>query len=601
MPLDIDSLPPRARAWNRALAARPGDLDLRVDAAQIRGTIPDGLRGGRLLSNGPGWNVLGDRVIHPFDGHGYLRRFTLDEDGSVDLNARFIRTQVFVDEEAAGGFVHRGFATNGHDRFWKNLGGAGIPRNVANTTIYPWGDRLLAGWEAGSPYAIDPETLSTIGPETFGGLIEGEATLAHMGRDGDRLILCGVKTGRTTRYTFRELGAGDALLQTRTAEVPGIAFAHDFAFTERWYVLGGNPLSVKPWGMAKALLGGGTMLTAVSTNLKRPGELVLVPRDAQGPLRRVRLPKPSFVVHFANAHERDGAVIVDVCVFHDFTFGEEFGYAGPHAPFDPSLPERRGTQSLYRVTIPDGSDEATWQALAPHGIDFPRILPEHDGRDTPFVVGATRADTRFSDPFDSVIRVDLADPERPPSVWTAPQDVFVGEPVLAPSRDGAHVLTLLSDGEAEETTLVILDADDLAAGPVAEVPLPLLPVAFHGDWLAPLLALALLVLGMAPAPALACSTCGSPAIPGLAAKEQWGAYPLPTERSGPLLRLEGAEERILRLGTVAPLDLRGPSLELFVPGDPLAPRTVAAGFTLRSAAIGLHVCGPEVSLKVALP
>ena len=100
---------------------------------------------------------------------------------------------------------------------------------------------------------------------------------------------------------------------------------------------------------------------------------------------------------------------------------------------------------------------------------------------------------------------------------------------------------------------------------------------------------------------LACATCGSPAIPGLAAKDQWGAYPMPAERSGPLLRLEGADERVLRIAPVEPLDLRGPSLELFVPGDPLAPRTVAAGFTLRHAAVGLHVCGPEVSLKVALP
>lgn len=599
MPLDIDSLPPRARAWNRALAARPGDLDLHVPASQIRGVIPAGLRGGRLLSNGPGWNVFGDRVCHPFDGHGYLRRFSLNPDGSVDLRARFIRTEVFVDEERAGGFVHRGFATNGHDLFWKNLGG-GTPRNVANTTIYPWGGRLLAGWEAGSPYAVDPETLDTIGPETFGGLIDGEATLAHMGRDGDRLILCGVKAGRTTRYTFRELGPGDALLQTRTGEVPGIAFAHDFAFTDRWYVLGGNPLSVKPWGMAKALLGAGTMLTAVSTNLGKPGELVLVPRDADGPTRHVTLPAPSFVVHFVNAHERGDDVIVDVCVFHDFTFGEEFGYAGPKAPFDPSLPESRGTQSLYRVTIPAGSDEATWEQLVPHGVDFPRIRPGRDGQEITMMVGATRADTRYSDPFDSVIRVDLAN-RAEPSIWTAGQDVFVGEPLIAPSDDGEHVLALLSDGTADETTLVILDAEDLASGPVAEVPLPLLPVAFHGDWIAPLLACLLLAWTLAPSAALACATCGSPAIPGLAAKDQWGAYPMPAERSGPLLRLEGADERVLRIAPVEPLDLRGPSLELFVPGDPLAPRTVAAGFTLRHAAVGLHVCGPEVSLKVALP
>ena len=43
-------------------------------------------------------------------------------------------------------------------------------------------------------------------------------------------------------------------------------------------------------------------------------------------------------------------------------------------------------------------------------------------------------------------------------------------------------MALLSDGLREQTTLAIFAADDLAAGPVAAVPMPLLPIAFHGDW-----------------------------------------------------------------------------------------------------------------------
>ncbi len=486
MPLDLSQLSPRARSWNHAISASPGDLDLRVPAARVEGVIPSSLRGGRLLSNGPGWTLIGERLAHPFDGHGYVRSFAFTPDGALELKARFVRTEVFVDERRAGRLVHRGLATNISDRPWHNLGFSGTPRNVANTTIYPWAGRLLAGWEGGEPYGLDPVTLETTGPQTFGGLLKGQVSLAHMHRDAarGRVILCSVTRGRTSVMTLRELDERGELVQQRVGALPRAGFAHDFAFSDRWYVLGGNPLAFKPLELAKAALGRSTLLRALKTDLQAPGTLVLIPRDRQGETRVVRLPTPAFVVHFVNAFERARELVVDVCVFHRFEFGEEFGYRGPREPLDPTLPELRGAQRMYRVTIPEGAEEARWRQLAPHGIDFPRVHPAHEGRETPMMVGACRADTRFSDPFDSVIRVDLEDLSKTPELWTAPEHVFVGEPVVAPARDGGpdHVLALLSDGLRARTTLAILRADAIAEGPVARVHLPLLPIAFHGDW-----------------------------------------------------------------------------------------------------------------------
>ena len=186
------------------------------------------------------------------------------------------------------------------------------------------------------------------------------------------------------------------------------------------------------------LLGRSTLLRSIATDARAPGALHLVPRDG-GPLRTVRLPQPAWVVHFGNAFERDGDLHVDACVFHRFGFGEEFGYQGPRAPFDPALPERRGPQRLYRITVPARGDAASWRVLCPHGVDFPRFHPGHEGVDTPALFGATRADTRYSDPFDSVLRVDLRDADRPPSLFTAAENAFVGEPIFVPdpARDDA--------------------------------------------------------------------------------------------------------------------------------------------------------------------
>lgn len=483
-------LPPddaRSRAWNASMGATPGPLDLHVDASQIEGELPHQLRGGRLLSNGPGWTLIGGRMAHPFDGHGYVRAFRFESDGSMRLTARFVQTPAYRSEAAAGKLTHRGLGTNVSDHFWQNIGFGREPRNVANTTILRWKGRLLAGWEGGAPYALDPVSLETLGEETFDGAIAGQPTLAHMKEDKatGRLVTCSLKMGRTTTLTFREFDASGALRESRVAEMPSLLFAHDFVITPHWYIVASNPLRMK-WGeLALAVAGRSTLMNAIASEKEAPGALYLVPRGAPGPIRTVTLPQGAFVIHYGCAFERDGAVHVDACLFHDFEFGAEFGFQGPHQPLDPSVPDERRPQRLYRITVPVEATAGSLRQLAPHGIDFPRIHPDHEGRETPLLFGATRADTDHSDPFDTVIRVDLRAPAAPPQLWTAGEDIFVGEPIFVPATerdDAGHVLVILTDGLRERSTLAVFDATNITAGPVAAVPLPLLPLAFHGCW-----------------------------------------------------------------------------------------------------------------------
>lgn len=471
---------PLAQSFNAAMTASPGALDLHV--TRIDGIIPPALRGGRVLSNGPGWTAIGGRLAHPFDGHGYVRSFAFEPDGSVRLRARFVDTKVYRDERAAGRLVHRGLGTNVSDRFWQNVG-IGSPRNVANTTIVPWAGRLLAGWEGGTPYAVDADSLETRGEETFGGALAGQATLAHFKIDArqQRLITLSIGMGPQTKLTFREFDAQGTLVDTKQAALPGTHFAHDFVVTPRWYVLASNPIRLKLGELALTMLGASTMLQSIEPK-DGPGELYLIPRGRPGPVRTVTLPGPAFVVHYGNAFDDGETVHVDACLFPKVEFGREFGFTGPLTPLDPAVPDERTPQRLFRISVTEQG--ATWRQLAPHGIDFPRVHPAHDGLDTPALYGAARADLVHSDPFDSLIRVDLRDPERAPDVWTAPKNVLVGEPLFAPTDDGGYVLAVTSDGLAQSSSLCVFDAKSIAAGPIATVPLPLLPYAFHGTWCA---------------------------------------------------------------------------------------------------------------------
>lgn len=474
------------QSWDAAMTATPGNIDLEIPAARVTGTLPKALRGGRFLSNGPGWTRIGGRTAHPFDGHGYVRAFEFTDNGGVKLRARFVSTSTYREEAGAGQITRRGLGTNRDGGVFRNIG-IGKPRNVANTTVFRWGNRLIAGWEGGVPHALDAESLETTGPETFGGAIARQVTLAHMHPDAasGRLILCSPAGFQKPKLTFRELSRNGSVVSERVADIGHPVILHDFAFTENWYVVAGNPAKLRLDGALRMLAGLDTVINAVEWDREREPVLYLIPRKASGPVRKIQLPGPTFVVHFGNAFERDGAVIVDACVFSYFEFGQEFGFRGPDKSFDPFHPASRRPQLFHRITADPVRGVSSWRRLAGFGADFPRVDSRREGQDVPAVFAAARTNPELGDPFDGIFRVDLRDLDRPPELWTVPPGSFAGEPVFAPDpdrEDGGYVLSIVSDGTSRESILTVFDAGNLPKGPVASLRFPLLPVAFHGDW-----------------------------------------------------------------------------------------------------------------------
>lgn len=476
-------------ALNHVLCASPGELDLSLPPGAVRGAIPAALHGGTYFLNGPGRVRIGGRLVHPFDGHGYVRalRFSDAPGGGVRLQARFVRTPAFVAEEEAGAVRYRGLGTQVPGGWGANRRAPDF-RNVANTCVLPWAGQLLALWEGGPPYALDPRTLETRGLATFGGLLqERTAFLAHTRlcpRSGRLIGLCPELRFGRTRFTFHEIDEGGAVVASTRAELPAPTFTHDFAVTPGFFVVLENRISVDPLRLLRWKLGGDTILSMLRAS-DRPSRALLVPRDG-GAARLIDLQAPTYTFHHANAWEEDGRVVLVSCVFDHIRFGAEFGYKGPDAPLDPGVRTAAQAQRLTRITIDPGRgtgrEIVTREVLGPYAVDFPRVHPARDGQRTAYLVGATTSAPGLPDPFDSVARVDLESGAT--ALYTpAPGQVFIGEPLLVPQEDGAElVLVMAYDGsQGGRSTLLILESDRLAQGPVAQVELPaLLPYGFHG-------------------------------------------------------------------------------------------------------------------------
>lgn len=138
-----------------------------VTLSTVEGVIPTDFPSGTYYLTGPG--LLADdhgSTVHPLDGHGYLRAFTFDNvTKNVKYMAKYIKTEAQVEEHDPKTnkwkFTHRGpFSVLKGGR---KVGNTKVMKNVANTSVLKWGEKLLCMWEGGEPYEIQAGTLDTIG------------------------------------------------------------------------------------------------------------------------------------------------------------------------------------------------------------------------------------------------------------------------------------------------------------------------------------------------------------------------------------------------------------------------------------------------------
>ncbi|KAK9825744.1 hypothetical protein WJX74_003612 [Apatococcus lobatus] len=301
----------------------------------VEGELPKELCG-TYFRNGPGtYSLGGQELAHPFDGHGYIVSIAI-KDGKAFTRGRFVHTPEYRNEVGQQKILFRGsFGTQKPGGARKNAFDI-FMKNAANTSIHLWGGRLLALFEAGQPYAMDPYTLETLGTDLLGGAVRpgaafdfgsvtnsltetafktlgigprkwggehklgGDAVTAHprydpdtgrmvfyrfqvklsldIFRDGAALI-SGKKLPLTTVITFFELDQGMKEVCRLEYALPGYTFLHDFALTPTHYVLIQNPVAMDP---APFMLGKCSAASSIKFVDGQPAEVHLVRRPVDG-------------------------------------------------------------------------------------------------------------------------------------------------------------------------------------------------------------------------------------------------------------------------------------------------------------------------------
>ena len=424
-------------------------FDLPVD-----GALPPELSG-RLLRIGPNpvTPPADPAAYHWFIGDGMLHAIELGDGRAVSYRNRWVRTDQVCEalgEEPPPGQPDDVFP---------------VGSSVANTNVVSHAGRIFALVEVCLPTEVTGD-LETVGRHDYGGRLRSAMT-AHPKVDPvtGELLFFGYDIFGPPWLRYHVVDAAGELVRTEAIDVKGPTMIHDFAVTESHVVFFDLPVVFSDRFLGQRSFPAGW-------DPDYGARVGVMPRDGGNADVRWFDIEPCYVFHPLNAYDDGDDVVVDV-VRHERMFDTDL--QGP----------AESSTTLDRWTVDLSAGKVTEARLDDRGQEFPRIDDRRLGRRHRYGY-ATALDISVDSDWaqSSLLKHDLArgitevhdlGPGR-----AASEGVFVA---AGPGEDEGYVLATVYDAARDGSDLVVLDASDFAAPPVATVRLPQrVPFGFHGNW-----------------------------------------------------------------------------------------------------------------------
>ncbi len=406
--------------------------------------------------------------------------------GKVSFAIRYVKTERHAAELQAGHALFGKYRNPFTDRPEV----AGRDRTVANTTPVWHAGRLLMTKEDGRPYRVDPHTLATLGRHDFGGRLRSETVTAHARIDpqSGEMFFFGYEADglASTKVAYCIADRHGELVSEQWFDAPYCALMHDFAITHNYALF---PIYPTTCELARLKAGGDHWVH----ELQRDSWVGVMPRHGSvAELRWFRGPKGVSCYHMMNAFEDDGGRInLDQCLANVNAFPFIQRASGLSiAPQDAGARLARWTIDLR------GQSECVSETVVGPPGDLPVIPAAFQGRPythgwmltmNPDLPGPPVAGGPVGAMFNVLLRLDFTG--TPPQALALPPGHCFSEPAHVPSSQPGHqgwLLTIVDQqtGPADfRHALWVLDAGDVAAGPVARVAIAhRLRPQVHGWW-----------------------------------------------------------------------------------------------------------------------
>ena len=439
--------------------------DISAQDLLVEGDIPESCFG-TLYRNGPArYERAGQRYQHWFDPDGMIQAFRIGPEG-VSHRGKFVRSRKFRQEQEAGRFLFDGAGTVFRDSVAVRNN---EDTNAANINVQPFNGELLALWEAGAPYRIDPSTLETRGQQQWSEELAGVPFSAHPHVDaqGDLWNIGAASFASQPVLVLYHIGRNGVLKKYHAQPLEAMGYMHDFVLTER-YLVALNSSSLMQQGES--------FVDRMTWTPSQRSELLFFERSNFALARRIPVPA-TFVFHFGNAWTEAGRTCFTACEYADDSIATRAMFHLAQRDAAAATPESRLVR--YSVDVEAGQAEKTDLGV---DLEFPVFDPRNPfARQTLFGVSSGRsANAGLS---GSITRID---PRSGASEhYNYGDDYIVEEAQWLPGPDGGFLVHSFLNLRQRRSGVAILRAQALSDGPVALATMQgALPLGFHGCFVA---------------------------------------------------------------------------------------------------------------------
>lgn len=417
---------------------------------RVHGRIPEALDG-RLLRIGPNPIAPDPANYHWFLGNGMVHGLRLRDGEALWYHNRFVRDDELV---AARGWP----PVEGPERKL-------FAHGVANTNVIAHAGRFYAIVEGGNPPVELDGDLETLRRSDFEGTLP-RGFSAHPQLDPDTGELFAAVYSQNHHEIQMVVVAADGRVRRHVeVPVPGSPMVHGCAITENYFVLLDLPVVADQEADAQ-----GELLPYRFTP-SYGARVGLLPREGNAEDVVWSEVEPCYAFHPANAYEdSDGRVVIDI-VRHPSVF------AAPNS--DAPL----GPPTLERWVVDPSGGALKEQRLDERPQEFPRIDERLVGKAHRYAYSVEFGENLR---HEALLKHDLqrGTCER----HHEGEDRQFLEPVFVPhsgsaGEDEGWLLSYVYDASRDSSDVVILEAQDFGAEPIARIELPgRVPFGFHGNW-----------------------------------------------------------------------------------------------------------------------
>lgn len=441
----------------------------------VDGKFPANLRG-TYYKNGPALRSAFTRGYqHQFDGDGFVQALRFDGQ-NISHQGQFVHTTKYEAESDNGDYFLATFSQK-----WPDSPAPRSPDeiNAANTNIVHHGNRLMALWEAGSAWQIDPETLDSIGKIAWHADLAEAPFSAHPRLDSDGSLWNFGQVPWSQKMVLYHIDIRGKINKYSLLDMPNTSMIHDFAITKNFLVLLLPPLK---WTLEKAQNNASFMNTHTWHD-DHPVDVLIVDKNDLSVVRHHQLPT-AFHFHIGSAFETsDGEIELDLCHYEnaDIVFNLNIARDGMDFVSPKMLPHHS------RVTLSVHRDSGKIENIHNRANEFPQAaLPTNHHRSRHgWSIGLDEQTGLFRYTLGVNLETGKLDQYDYGSDCLVEEHIFVPDNSRAPTNGiiRGWLIGLHYDFRQSKTKLAVFDAYDLAAGPLAVATLPYgLPPGLHGNF-----------------------------------------------------------------------------------------------------------------------